>query len=88
MKSDCAEVWAKHMLKRHILRAQNKGDNYTVICGMIHLDEDDIFEEIPDPSPGEGRTRLPEARGSRRRLFVELAVLAVILVILLVIAFR
>ncbi len=88
LKSDCAEVWAKHMLKRHILRAQNKGDNYTVICGMIHLDEDDVFEEIPDLPPGEGRTRAPEARGSRRRPFVELVVLAVILVILLVIAFR
>lgn len=39
LKSDSAEVWLKYMLKRHILRAENKGDNYTAICGIIHLEE-------------------------------------------------
>lgn len=39
LKSDSAEVWLKYMLKRHILRAENKGDNYTAICGIIHLNE-------------------------------------------------
>lgn len=39
LKSDSAEVWLKYMLKRHILRAENKGDNYTAICGIIHLAE-------------------------------------------------
>lgn len=40
LKSDCAEEWMHYMLKRQILRAENKGDNYTVICGMV---QDDIL---------------------------------------------
>lgn len=39
LKSESAETWLKYMLKRHILRAENKGDNYTAICGIIHLEE-------------------------------------------------
>ena len=39
LKSDSADVWLKYMLKRHILRAENKGDNYTAICGIIHLED-------------------------------------------------
>lgn len=44
LKSDSSEVWLKYMLKRHILRAENKGDNYTVICGIIYLDGSESFE--------------------------------------------
>ena len=43
LKSDSAEVWLKYMLKRHILRAENKGDNYTAICGIIHIEPGDHF---------------------------------------------
>lgn len=43
LKSDSADVWLKYMLKRHILRAQNKGDNYTAICGIIHMEQGDVF---------------------------------------------
>lgn len=38
MRSNDAETWLKYMLKRHILRAKNKGDNYTAICGLVYLD--------------------------------------------------
>ena len=43
LKSDSADVWLKYMLKRHILRAQNKGDNYTAICGIVHMEPGDSF---------------------------------------------
>ena len=42
LKSDNAEVWLKYMLKRHILRAENKGDNYTAICGIIHFEDGEV----------------------------------------------
>lgn len=44
LKSASAEIWLKYMLKRHILRAENKGDNYTAICGIIHVDEGDTVQ--------------------------------------------
>lgn len=47
LKSGTAEEWLKYMLKRHILRAQNKGDNYTAICGIIHLEEGESFGNAP-----------------------------------------
>ncbi|MGN0643293.1 MAG: PP2C family protein-serine/threonine phosphatase [Huintestinicola sp.] len=39
LKSDTAEKWLGHMLKRHLLRSENKGDNYTAICGIFRFDE-------------------------------------------------
>lgn len=42
LKSASADVWLKYMLKRHILRAENKGDNYTAICGIIHTEDGDF----------------------------------------------
>ena len=44
LKSDNSETWLKYMLKRHILRAENKGDNYTAVCGIIYLDGSESFE--------------------------------------------
>lgn len=44
LKSDNSETWLKYMLKRHILRAENKGDNYTAVCGVIYLDGSESFE--------------------------------------------
>lgn len=35
LKAENARDWLTHMLKRHFLRAQNKGDNFTAICGII-----------------------------------------------------
>lgn len=69
LKSGSADVWLKYMLKRHILRAQNKGDNYTAICGIIHLEEGEVYDDIPEPakpkpgnkpvSPNKGKKKLP-----------------------------
>lgn len=50
LKSGSADVWLKYMLKRHILRAQNKGDNYTAICGIIHLEDGEVYEDVPEPA--------------------------------------
>lgn len=36
LKSETAKDWLEHMLKRHLLRSKNSGDNYTAICGIIH----------------------------------------------------
>lgn len=41
LKSEKAHDWIKNMLKRHIRRAENKGDNYTAVCGIFHLDKSD-----------------------------------------------
>lgn len=41
LKSDSAEAWLSHMLKRHLIRAENHGDNYTVICGFIYREASD-----------------------------------------------
>lgn len=51
LKSGSADVWLKYMLKRHILRAQNKGDNYTAICGIVHMEPGDVAAAVPDPLP-------------------------------------
>lgn len=76
LKSDSAEVWLKYMLKRHILRAENKGDNYTAICGIIHLEEG----EAPKTSKAVMMGGL-EPDGSRKRsLLLPLTIAGVVLV--------
>lgn len=49
LKSDSADTWMSHMLKRHLIRAQNHGDNYTVICGFIYRDASDTPVAAPVP---------------------------------------
>lgn len=44
LKSDNSETWLKYMLKRHILRSENKGDNYTALCGIFYLDGNEEFD--------------------------------------------
>lgn len=61
LKSDNSETWLKYMLKRHILRAENKGDNYTAVCGIIYLDGSESFE-LP---AGEAVQEAPEKNGRR-----------------------
>lgn len=56
LKSDSAELWLKYMLKRHILRAENKGDNYTAVCGIVHFDGTEQFPDIPDEEVSEPKT--------------------------------
>ncbi|MBQ4165870.1 MAG: protein phosphatase 2C domain-containing protein [Oscillospiraceae bacterium] len=35
LKSYSAKEWLEHMLKRHLVRSKNNGDNFTAICGII-----------------------------------------------------
>lgn len=35
LKANSAEEWLRAMLRRHIAKAKNKGDNYTAVCGMF-----------------------------------------------------
>lgn len=35
LKSDSAEKWQRFLLRRHLLKAHNEGDNYTLVCGLI-----------------------------------------------------
>lgn len=81
LKSDSADVWLKYMLKRHILRAQNKGDNYTAICGIVHMEPGDDFGPVPAgviPVTSE----IQAAGGKNKKsspLFVILCIVAVLL---------
>lgn len=50
LKSESADKWLKYMLKRHILRAENKGDNYTAICGIIYPEEQDKVQKPDVPA--------------------------------------
>lgn len=61
LKSDSSEAWLKYMLKRHILRAENKGDNYTAVCGIIYLDGSESFELPADSTAG----GVPDKSGRR-----------------------
>lgn len=45
LKSSDPEKWLNDMLKRQLLRAKNEGDNYTAICGYIHLSDDELAQE-------------------------------------------
>ncbi len=79
LKSDCAEVWMKHMLKRHILRGQNKGDNYTAICGILHLDGSETYDELPEEkTEKEEKKAGGRAHPGRRRALAVLCGVAVL----------
>lgn len=39
LKSDTAEQWMNFMLKRLLLKTNGSGDNYSVICGIVHSEE-------------------------------------------------
>lgn len=45
LKADSAESWKRLMLKRHLLKAKNSGDNYSLICGIVHSERK--AEDIP-----------------------------------------
>lgn len=40
LKSETPGKWLEYMLKRHILRANNTGDNYSAVCGFIRSEEE------------------------------------------------
>ncbi len=39
LKSGDPAQWAEYMLRRHLKRSRCEGDNFSVICGIIHSDE-------------------------------------------------
>lgn len=47
LKADSAESWKRLMLKRQILRAKNQGDNYSVICGIVHAENTPVVTPLP-----------------------------------------
>lgn len=74
LKSDSSEMWLKHMLKRHILRAENKGDNYTAICGMIYLDGSETYV----PPTAEDKT--PEISNKKNKPLIAITAGGILLV--------
>ncbi|MCM1523007.1 MAG: protein phosphatase 2C domain-containing protein, partial [Ruminococcus sp.] len=80
LKSDNSEVWLKYMLKRHILRAENKGDNYTAVCGIIYLDGSEVY--VP-PVSNETQTEQSARRNTPvigNRLLIPAAAACVLLI--------
>lgn len=73
LKSDSPDVWLKYMLKRHILRAENKGDNYTAICGMILLDGSETYTEPAAPAPKPTFKPADAVSEKKNRLLVPIA---------------
>lgn len=47
LKADSAESWKRYMLKRQLLRAKDEGDNYSLICGIVHSDRTPEAAPIP-----------------------------------------
>lgn len=90
LKSDSADIWLKYMLKRQILRAQNKGDNYTAVCGIIHLEDGEVYEDIPvlakpqkKPASSAKKKKIPLLPIAAAVAAVAAAVVIILLVLLL-----
>lgn len=79
LKSDNSETWLKHMLKRHILRAENKGDNYTAICGIIYLDGGENFDVPPAPAPAKSAKTSNLRKG---KIHASLVITGIVVIIL------
>ena len=62
LKADSAESWMRSMMKRQLLRAEDKDDNCTVICGIIRSERVAPPLEAPPPPPAEAASDIrPEA---------------------------
>ena len=75
LKSESAEKWLKYMLKRHLLRAENKGDNYTAICGIIYLEEQD---KVKEPAVSERKRTKPQ-KLQKKSLLLPIVIAAVVI---------
>lgn len=82
LKSDSSEVWLKHMLKRHILRAENKGDNYTAICGIICLDGSETYvPHVSEVEASEASNKTSEISIKKKNIpFIAAAAVGVLLI--------
>ncbi len=56
-RSAGAQDWMSEMLKRHLKRSESRGDNYTVICGIV------------DKQPESGNVPGKSIRGAFKKLF-------------------
>lgn len=85
LKSENAHDWLTHMLKRLLLRSENRGDNFTAICGIIHTNETvpttlsipdgvpDVMQDIPQ---GTEAAAVKETLFKKNTAIVLLAVIA------------
>ena len=51
-KSLSAEQWMNHMLKRLMVKTEGEGDNYSVICGIVHTDTNILKGPVKKVRPG------------------------------------
>lgn len=79
LKSDSSEVWLKYMLKRHILRAENKGDNYTAVCGIIYLDGSENFDVPTATAPAKADDTSKRGKSKVRAPFLITGIVVIIL---------
>ncbi len=82
-KSENADEWLRYMLRRHLSRAKNEGDNYTVICGIIH--SENVYTPVIPPVP---RKKSGTAKKSSISLPVLIAAIAAIIAGIVFLAFR
>ena len=76
LQSSDPEKWLNDMLERQLQRAKDKGDNYTAICGYIHVSDDGTKYKAADQyvPPDEKIVSKPQAR-----LWLLLIILAVLI---------
>lgn len=78
LKAESADMWMRGMLKRHLLAAENNGDNYSVICGIIRSDKKPTADISDFPKTLEIAVPEKKAQGIRSSLMLG----AVIMIIL------
>lgn len=54
LKSETAEQWMNFMLKRLLLKTNGEGDNYSVICVIVHNGETGVYEAVKKPKCRKG----------------------------------
>ncbi len=73
-KSATANEWLGYMLRRQLARAQNREDNYTVICGIIHSER----QYIPPPES--------KIKKEKKRKKFSLKIICILLAVLLLLS--
>ena len=85
LKADSAKRWGDYMLRRHLKRSRGEDDNYTIVCGIVHMESDSIphtsepfavtVSDGKEESEAANRRSIP----NRRRLPVFIIVGAIVL---------
>lgn len=73
LKSGSAGEWAEYMLRRHLKRSRCEGDNFSVICGIIHA-------QAAAEKTEKENTEKTEAPAERKSLLVPIVVVGVFLI--------